>query len=434
MDDSHQFHLPTPKWKIFIIGAALISIALAIGLFINLSVKHKLNQDTLQQQSGYEDVTQKNEDESAVKAGKEIGGDKCSGKGPKQLSASPMKIEDFAFIIPYGLMVDGHVTPIDHQYFSPSVFNSKPDSYEVRAMADAKIVEISHRSRVVGDSSKPSNDYRFVFMHTCTFYTYYDLVTSLSTEVKAEYDKNVKHSGSFSQARMNMEVKAGQLVGRIGGQTLDFAVWDTEKPLKGFISPDLYKGERWKIYTADPLDYYSDELKKLALAKYLRTIEPASGKIDYDVDGKLVGNWFQEGSNGYEGDRQQADGRYWRSHLAFAPEHLDPSVYIASFGSFAQPGDGEQFAIVSGGSPNEIAVGSGLVKLHVSSFSYVKADGSPWDRKALTTNPKVKVSNQIEGCALVQLLENRKLKAETFPNKTCDKVAGFTPSAKIYVR
>src|SRR3989344_3081213 len=56
----------------------------------------------------------------AIKEGKALSNNQCKSEGvPYKLSASPMKPEDFSIVIPYGLMVGGHVTPIDHQYFSP---------------------------------------------------------------------------------------------------------------------------------------------------------------------------------------------------------------------------------------------------------------------------------------------------------------------------
>ena len=58
-------------------------------------------------------------------------------------------------------------------------------------------------------------------------------------------------------------MKEGQLIGKIGKQTLDFAVWDTEKPLSGFVIPEHYEREPWKIYTANPFDYFTDEIKKI---------------------------------------------------------------------------------------------------------------------------------------------------------------------------
>lgn len=379
-------------------------------------------------------LTQPEAEGSAIKAGKSLSNGKCKGEGAVELTSLPMKIDDFAMIIPYGLMISGHVTPIDHQYFSPAKFNSRPDTYEVRAMADGRITEISHRSKTVGDASKPSNDYRFVFSHSCTFLTYFDLVTSLSPEIKAEFDKNARVSGSSSFASLDIEVKSGQVIGKIGGQTLDFAVWDTTKPLKGFISPELYKGERWKIYTADPLDYYSPEVKEQALSKYLRTDANKSGKIDWDIDGKLIGNWFEENSNGYEGDREKSDGKYWRTHLAIAPEHLDPSYYVASFGTFVEPGDGKQFIVSSATpDPKEVGTSSGIVKYDLKDWSYL-ANGSVWDRKSAAKDIKISPQKNTAGCVLFQMLENRKLKAQPFANKTCSQVKDFTASAKIYVR
>jgi hypothetical protein len=42
----------------------------------------------------------------------------CSGSGPVNFEHSPMRFEDFSVILPYGLVVGAHVTPIDHMYFA----------------------------------------------------------------------------------------------------------------------------------------------------------------------------------------------------------------------------------------------------------------------------------------------------------------------------
>lgn len=428
---------PKPWWRkrktMYITGAFAVAVICGLVIF-GLTKK---NQDTYRDTDfTYSDEGERQiSDSEAVKAGKQLSGGKCEGSGPVKLASSPMKQEDIAMIIPYGLVVDGHVTPIDHQYFSPAVFRSAPDTYEVRALADGRITEISHRGESVGNKGKASNDYRFVFAHSCTFLTYFDLVTGLAPDIKAEYDKAARTSGSSSYASLDIPVKAGQLVGYIGGQTLDFAVWDTEKPLSGFVTPSLYKGEAWKLYTADPLDYYTDEVKQLILSKYLRTDSGKSGRIDWDIDGKLIGNWFAEGTNGYEGDRGQGDGRYWRGHLSVAPNHLDPNFYVASFGTFAVSGDGEQFFIKPGQpDPKDVDVSAGLVKYDLVQGSYL-ADGKMWDGMSGAKDPKVSISGSgAKGCALFQMLENRKLRAEPFPGKTCAAVTGFTAAAKTYVR
>lgn len=428
---------PKPWWRkrktMYITGAFVVVIVCGMVIFGLVKNDRDSYRDT---DFTYSDQGERQiSDSEAVKAGKQLAGGKCEGSGPVKLSSSPMKSEDIAMIIPYGLVVDGHVTPIDHQYFSPAVFNSAPNTYEVRALADGRITEISHRGETVGNKGKASNDYRFVFAHSCTFLTYFDLVTGLAPDIKAEYDKTVKTNGSSSYAQLDIKVKAGQLVGYIGGQTLDFAVWDTEKPLSGFITPSLYDGERWKLYTADPLEYYTDDVKQLVLSKYLRSGVGKSGRIDWDVDGKLIGNWFAEGTNGYEGDRGQGDGRYWRGHLSVAPDHLDPGFYVASFGTFAVSSDGEQFFIKSAQpDPKDVEIATGLVKYELVQGSYM-AGGKMWDRKSTAKDIKISVNGLgAKGCVLFQLLENRKLRAEPFPGKACAAVTGFTAAAKTYVR
>jgi hypothetical protein len=51
------------------------------------------------------------------------------------------------------------------------------------------------------------------------------------------------------------------------------------------------------------------------LSRLIRSAAPVSGKVDFDLDGKLIGGWFQEGTKFYE----QGPGRYWlgtwQSHL-----------------------------------------------------------------------------------------------------------------------
>lgn len=350
-------------------------------------------------------------DKNAIAAGKELSGNRCTGSGSSTLTKSPMNADDFAFIIPYGLVVGGHVTPIDHQYFSPTVFNSAPDTYPVYAMADAQITDIEvHPTRI-----------RLVFTVSCTFFYYYDLVTSVEPGIDKEH--------------LPITVKAGQLIGHVGGQTLDFAVWDTTKPLKGFIVPEQYKAEPWKIYTADPLDYYSDDLKTLALSKYIRTEEPLSGKIDYDVDGRLIGNWFEVGTNGYAGKDRS---KYWDGHLSFAPDLYDPSTGIISVGYLAPANGGpdNQFSVLRS-SPDfaDVSASTNLVKYELKPLNYITGNGESWNMTSFPSGG-LKVDNDnktSKGCALVQMTDSRKLKFETFIGKSCDSVSSFS-SPREYER
>lgn len=356
-------------------------------------------------------------------AGKSLTNNRCSGSDKPKLTRLPMDSQDYALILPYGLMVGGHVTPIDHQYFSPTVFDSPPDTYPVYAMADSYLVDIGTRQHPGQGRNKnlTITDYRLVFSVSCRLLYYYDLVTSLVPGLREQFDA----------AGGNLKVLAGQVIGQIGGQTLDFAVWDMDKQLTGLLTPKLYLGERWKLYTVDPLDYYTDEIRTTALKKYLRTAEPRSGQIDYDVDGRLIGNWFQVGTNGYAGPGGGVEG-YWNGHLAVAPDYLDPTKFVVSIGNW--PSGASQFGVI-GNAPNPATVGvaSGLVKFRLGLVNY-KVGNAFWDRKSIQTPITMVPDANEQGCFLAQLTGPRSLKAEAFKGKSCANVSGFTSAAVIYER
>lgn len=401
----------------WIIAVAFVLLAVAGGVFFNKSNRRQA--DSIPDPNS----SQKEKDNAAVRAGKQLTYNNCTGSGPRELTRLPMDESDYAMILPYGLMVGDHVTPIDHQYFSPTVFDSPRDTYPVYAMADSKIAEISQRTNDRG------TEYRFVFTMSCTFLYYYDLVTSLAPEILSEYEKNLEDQ----HARLNIDVKAGQLVGKIGGQTLDFAVWDTTKPLRNFINPNSYSGEAWKIYTADPLDYYSADIKAKALKKYVRTVPPLSGRIDYDIDGKLRGNWFIEGSGGYADQRNGHEG-YWAGHLAIVPEYIDNSALIVSFGSW-NDGKPKQFAAKNPTDSATIGVETGLVKYELYGYEETTSHGTRWDSKSLSRDTKVKINERdLGGCVLFQLTDSRLLKVEQFAGKKCTDITTFTKVAKLYER
>lgn len=361
--------------------------------------------------------------EKAIQAGKSISSNKCQGSGDATFTHLPMNADDFAILIPYGLMVGGHVTPIDHQYFQPTVFRSARDTYPVYAMADAVITDIQPRT-----TPNHGTDYRLIFAHSCTFLYYYDLVTGLTGKVKEAYESH----------NFNLAVKAGEQIGTIGGQTLDFAVWNTQKPLTGFVNPSSYDGEAWKVYTANPFPYYTEELRKIVEAKDPRIVEPIEGKIDYDQDGKLIGNWFEQGSGGYSGSSHGMEANYSKTHLAFAPSLYDPSHFIISIGSLYNYSTSEsnmQHATLSNSpNPTDVSVETGLVKYDLVGWTYIKTDGSQWDQMTTAKDVKLQPSNSVFGCAIAELTETRTLKFEVFPGKNCTSVSAFDSSAKVYSR
>ena len=216
----------------------------------------------------------------------------CEGKGSVTFTSPPMNMEDIAYILPMGLMSGSHVTPVDHFYFHTSHKNT--GRYDVLAPADGYVVSVEK----VGDSQ----DYRMILEHTCTFYTIYIHVTELAPKIVAA-------TGMFSQGSrpIRVPVRAAEVIGAkvpdFARKTfqVDFSVANVDVILKGFVVPEHYTGEAWKIHTDDIYVYYKEPLRSQLVAKSVRTQEPISGKIDYDIDGRLVGNWFRVGTNGYSG-------------------------------------------------------------------------------------------------------------------------------------
>lgn len=361
---------------------------------------------------------------AAYLAGKEISRG-CEGEGfPHKLSHLPMDENDFSIVIPYGLMVGGHVTPIDHQYFAPKDYNSKRDAYPVYAMADATISGIQQRTTERG------KEYRLVFDITCNYFYYYDLVTSLTPEIMEVFNKS--GNGQYT-SEISIPVKAGDKIGNIGGQTLDFAVWDTTKPLSGFIYPEHYKAENWKLYTADPLDYYTEEVKAVVLARSPRIAEPLSGKIDYDIDGKLIGNWFEENTNWYGGKTNGTGGEYWGGHLSFAPDHYDPTQFIISIGDFG--GEAKQFTTIANTpDPATVSAETGLIKYELVQFGYADANGVSWNGNTVIKGPKVKPQTSVQGCVLVKMTGTQTIQFEAFPKKSCSAISAFGTGVKTYIR
>lgn len=352
----------------------------------------------------------------------------CQGKGRVPLGSPPMRLDDIRMILPYGLMVGGHVTPIDHGYYEPLDRSLGRSRYDVLAPAKGWIVHIQTRP------NGASTDYRIAIELSCTFWVYYDLVTDLAPKVLAAAGWTPQSTGI---AQVRIPVKAGEVIGKIGAQTLDIGIVDGTKTLKNLVFPEHYVREPWKIHTVDLFASFTKPLRAKLLAKNPRAVAPRSGKIDHDVDGRLAGNWFQQGTNWYagtcDGRSNPMDCSYWRGHLAFAPDYLDPTQVRVSFGDFG--GKEAQFGVVGNvPDPREVSVATGLVKYELVQWAYYKADGSFWDRFSYTNGVTARNMSQVFGAVLAQLVSPRTLKLEAFPGKTAAQVAGFTAAARLYER
>ncbi len=347
-----------------------------------------------------------------------------------------MRLDDVLYLLPYGLLAGAHVTPIDHMYFEPLDRSLGRDVYEVRAVQDGLIYSMQPRDINVDTGQTRQREWRMDIAHSCSFTSYFDLLTSIDPALEAEWNKT---QGGRTGPWKGIPIKAGQLVGRIGAQTLDFGVYDYDVTLPGFVVPSHYS-EPWKTHTVDPFPYFPQDIRDALLKKMLRQAEPRAGKIDHDLDGRLVGNWFQQGTNGYTGLNLS---KYWDGHLAFVPDALDPTQWRFSIGNFS--GAARQFGIKGNTpDPRTVSVETGLVKYELTQSEYY-ARNDPTRRGlgagggntgGIRPGDDIASRNQdqVFGVVLVQMTGTRTLKCEAFSGKTAAEVDGFTAAAKTYER
>ncbi len=366
----------------------------------------------------------------AIKAGKRLANNHCDGSGSVPLTSGPMKPAQIGVILPYGLTVGGHVTPIDHQYYWAK--NNVINANDVLALADGTMVDIEYRDHH-GQGSTPG-DYRVVISYTCTFFSYFDLATSLVPDIASQLPNGWEKDG---RTTINIPVKAGQVIAKVGAQTLDFAVWDMTKNNSKLLVPAAYGGEDWKIHTVNPLDYFEDSVKTALLPFYARQAEPRDGYYAYDIEGKLIGTWFLQGTKGYSGISDTTGAHsYWAGHLAIAPDAIDPTVFGFSVGQY-NGGEATQFIIVPPlTDPKTVGVDSGLIKLElIQGGRYQYSNGAQWDGMNTPTDTLIMpTTGTVQAVALVQLTNANTLKLEIFPGKTASQVAAFTTAVKIYTR
>lgn len=340
--------------------------------------------------------------------------------GPVVLTHAPMAPADLAEILPTGLMIFEHVTPTDHLYFWGQNRNAAPGTYSVFAPADGVITTIQHRVSLQGTdvSAREFNDYRMTFEHSGTFFSYYDLLDNVDPAIVAQIPGGIPRGGNV---RVRVPVRGGQRVGGVGGKSLDFAVVDTQRPDRGFINPDFYLAEPWKVFTVDAFDAFVPGVRAQLLAVAPRTAAPRGGKIGYDLPGRLVGNWFREGTGGYSGNNNPRG--YWVGHLSIAYHFIDAGSIIVSIGDY--PGRGSAQFSVKGNAPlpENVSRTTGPVKYELGALNRI--DGP---------RPLDGIPPTVFGTVLLEVLEGERLRMEVFPNRTAAQVSGFTAAAALYER
>ncbi len=361
----------------------------------------------------------------------------CDPNGPVILVHSPVDVSTISMVEPMGGVSYDHITPIDHIY----LFHVPDSLWEIYAMADGHVVHLAWND---------STQYRMIVEHSCSLYSIYIHIQELPEDLESAMGLSSADRSKDLRIYPRVAVSAGDLLGYdvINGRgSLDISVVDTRVVLDGFANLETYKGEHWKKHCVDPFDYWQGSFKDEILKKTLIVNDdPPGGKIDRDIIGRLVGNWFLEGSGGYSGAvRTASDPHGSGGHLYFGYSNMVPNTKLISMGALDRM---HSLHLTDDAlDPAEISVETGIVKYglraldkgdHGDKSGYkVLETGELWDGK---TYPQGGVLEAIyhpgvNGVVVVQVLNDQQIKVEAFPDtRSLDEVSGFTENAKIYVR
>lgn len=373
--------------------------------------------------------------------------DECPN-GKVMFTVTPLPADHITRTVPAGMMIGGHVTPIDHLYIGIDTLErdtatmTDADFVPVVAPADGFIVDVGVLNGGV---------FRVVMVHGCNIVSVFMVVNRL-TGVLADVGATVANGGRIEQP---VAIKAGEEFGRQRDNPLDFNIFDGATWLPGLANPFSYaEGEAWKPYTADPARVFVPDVWSVFESSMQRTVEPRWGKIDYDVVGSASGSWFLDGTLGYSGlmiadvasatSMMQGGGAPGKndaswSHLSISPHPVDPTRWIFSTGSWSDPnGDAKQLAIDLGGfpPPDGLTEASGSVVYRLAQPSVVSPDAKPRQSGSKAPDPigyTVGAGPQTEGWVVVQVIDDDHLGVEVVVGNV-PRPTGFTAAKLTYHR
>ena len=373
----------------------------------------------------------------------------CPITGRVTLTSPVIRPEDTTLILPQGLVIFDHVTPIDHGYFGVKPLakrdtdKAEADFVPILAPADAEVIEIS----LLGSPTS----IRIVLAHGCETYSILMVVNRLSGAL-AYLQDDLMASGRLSP---NIGVLAGEEIGAQRDNPVDFSVHDGASWLSGFVAPFSYAvGEAWKPFTVNPWPYFSPDLAEFYESRMQRIASPRWGRIDQDVAGAASGNWFLSGTVGYSGHSVEefrsgepvrggvvaGKNTYAWSHLAIVRHAVQPERWFLSTGWWKDPaGDPTQLLLtVAPGQPepSQLTGTSGTVVYQLWSWIDGPRESGVSNKAPLPINYYVNPV-ALNGIAAVQVNEDQTLTVELIPvaqSSAAPSFTGFSNAKRTYRR
>ena len=311
------------------------------------------------------------------------------------------------------------VFPKAHGGFTVKNYYSDPD-IPVYAMSDGVIHNIRYGTRTYEGPRAPDalrgqeyDDFTLNIYLSKTAVMHYGHLSRLAPEIFEEGVNLVKYN---EENRVSINIKEGQIVAYIGVHPGFDIGFSDEKITQYFANPERYPDNY--IYSVPFTDMLPQPLKNEVWEINPRTVAPLGGKISYDIEGTISGNWFLEGTTSIDEFGNQLIIAY---HERFADRITisDTSPLSDGGGNQNQGKETNMWWIIGNApGPENIVLESGKVKLNVATrYKFSTTDSPP-----------------SEGTVMFEMMAIDKLKFEFFEGKLPNEVEDFTALARMYER
>ncbi|MGF1636207.1 MAG: hypothetical protein ACFCUU_03970 [Cyclobacteriaceae bacterium] len=334
-----------------------------------------------------------------------------------QFTHLPVDLSQMLFFDPIG---EVRGVPKMHGGFRIKEPFTFPASIPVYAMGDGYIISIEKEFRTIPPHGPPDlvgtdyDDFSLNLVYTRNAGGYYGHVSALHEDILEQ--AGVLREGRGNRKNVKIKITGGQIVGYLGPhEGVDIGMYDFSRE-SYFANPRWY-GREYRS-AVSYTDYLPNELRDQIWEINPRIVEPRGGKVAYDKEGTLAGNWFLEGTREIT---QWSRQLFFARHEVFGDRIMIVDASPLLDGDFILSGDlapHTWWLIENQPEPESITVESGPVTFEVAT----------WWRVLDFENPP------IEGIVLVQLLDANTLQYEWFEDKLKDEISGFTSNAKIYKR
>ena len=327
---------------------------------------------------------------------------------------------DLSTVLHFGPMGQMGVHPKGHGGYILADPYVLPATNPVLAVADGVIILAGKGRRQVPDFVSPDqnrgefyDDFTLQLQISKSLIVNYGHVSALNYELLPQLaDLPTDERGH----KFRIQVEAGDTLGFVGPHpALDFSVTDFDLEL-GLLNKRFYaaQGSPYR-YSANIYDYFREPLLSSMIDIAQRDAPPWGGRIDYDVRGKISGNWFKS---------DITDFIQWSKHLCIAYSNIYSQRIQICDGSpmqdiagYLDPGPPDLFWVRDDSPrPETVGVGSGLVTYELVGFNDLRPDSQ----------------RQTFGFMLVEMIKEGELTLEIVKGSV--RPNGFSSNASKYAR